>query len=71
MDWGLILTLKGGWRKRGNESMQSGFLGHWVEFWDNFFFSNHESRCEDRNGGLGSSFQQTGGDNREESRFWP
>ena len=36
-----------------------------------FFFSNHESRCEDLNCGLGSSFQQTGVDNREESRFWP
>ena len=55
MDWGLIVTLKGGWGKRGSESLPGGFWGFRIEFWD-IFFSNHESRCENRNGGLESSF---------------
>ena len=38
MDWGLIVTLKGGWGKRGSESLSGGFWGLRVEFWDNFFF---------------------------------
>ncbi|KAL6319853.1 hypothetical protein AAG906_036922 [Vitis piasezkii] len=38
MDCGLIVTLKGGWGKHGNESLPGGFWGLRVEFWDNFFF---------------------------------
>ena len=71
MDWGLIVTLKGGWGKRGSESLSGGFWGLRVEFWDSFFFSNRESRREDRNGGLGSSFRRTDGETRGERRFGP
>ena len=70
MDWGLIVTLKGGWGKRGSESLPGGFWGFRIEFWD-IFFSNHESRRENRNGGLGSSFQRTVEETKEERCFRP
>ena len=38
MDWGLIVTLKGGWGKCGNESLPGGFWALRVEFGDPFFF---------------------------------
>ena len=37
--------------------------------WGPFFVSNRESRREDQNGGLGSSFRRTDGKTREERRF--
>ena len=61
---------KGGWGECGNESLPGGFWAIRVEFGDPFFFSNRESRREDRNGGLGSSFRRTDGETREERRFW-
>ena len=67
---GVIATLKGGWGKCGNESLPGGFWALRVEFGDPLFFSNRESRREDRNGGLGSSFRRTDGETREERRFW-
>ena len=47
------------------------FLGPSGGVWGPFFFSNRESRREDRNGGLGSSFRRTDGETREERRFGP
>ena len=38
MDWGLIITLKGGWGKCGNESLPCGFWALRVEFGDPLFF---------------------------------
>ena len=67
------MTLKGGSRKCGSESLPSGFWGLRVEFGDNFFFffTNHESQCKDHNGGLGSSFRRTDRETREERCFGP
>ena len=47
------------------------FLGPSGRVSGQFFFSNRESRREDRNGGLGSSFRRTDGETREERRFGP
>ena len=71
MDWGSIVTLKGGWGKCGSESLPSSFLALRVEFGDHFFFSNRKSRRDDRNGRLRSSFRRTDGETREERRFGP
>ena len=38
MDWGSIVTLKGGWGKCGSESLPSGLLALRVQFGDHFFF---------------------------------
>ena len=45
------------------------FLGPSGRVLGQFFFSNLESRREDRNGGLGSSFRRTDGETREEKAF--
>ena len=47
------------------------FLGPSGGVWGPSFFSHRESRREDHNGGLESSFRQTDGETREERRFGP
>ncbi|WKA09109.1 hypothetical protein VitviT2T_026787 [Vitis vinifera] len=61
-----------GWMGEAWKRQLAGwFLGPSGRVLGQFFFSNRESRREDRNGGLGSSFRRTDGETREERRFGP
>ena len=66
---GLDRDFKGWMGEVWKREFAEWFFGPSGRVWGPFFFSNRESRHEDRNGGLRSSFRRTNGETREERLF--